>query len=143
MNVVEIKLQILLALAGRVDYLTHMFLVLTDCAVKDGLRVRDADRSSYLANAQCACSTMLRPPKRPRSSSRTSRTREWVACTQPYMARWSVSVPRGVSAAATSAPLFHSRASMSHPPLPPPGLRRMPPSLTPAARCPPNARAPD
>ncbi|KAJ7430081.1 hypothetical protein B0H11DRAFT_2398623 [Mycena galericulata] len=41
-----------LALAGRVDYPNHMFLVLTACAVKDGLRMRDADRSLYLANVQ-------------------------------------------------------------------------------------------
>ncbi|KAJ7442553.1 hypothetical protein B0H11DRAFT_1749070 [Mycena galericulata] len=42
-----------LALAGRVDDLNRMFLVLTECAVKDGLRVRDADRELvYLANAQ-------------------------------------------------------------------------------------------
>ncbi|KAJ7494533.1 hypothetical protein B0H11DRAFT_2227339 [Mycena galericulata] len=47
--------------ACRVDYLKHVFLVLlTDCAVKDWLRVHDADRSSYLANAQ-RLSTILRP----------------------------------------------------------------------------------
>ncbi|KAJ7433161.1 hypothetical protein B0H11DRAFT_2376921 [Mycena galericulata] len=40
-----------LTLVGRVDHLNHMFPVLTDCAVKDRLRVHDADRSSYL-NAQ-------------------------------------------------------------------------------------------
>ncbi|KAJ7430878.1 hypothetical protein B0H11DRAFT_2262779 [Mycena galericulata] len=41
-----------LVLVDRVD-LTRMFLVLIDCAIKDRLRVRDADRELvYLANAQ-------------------------------------------------------------------------------------------
>ncbi|KAJ7190922.1 hypothetical protein GGX14DRAFT_603020 [Mycena pura] len=40
-----------LALAGRVDDLNTMFLTLTQCATKDGLRIRDADREMiYLAN---------------------------------------------------------------------------------------------
>ncbi|KAJ7241054.1 hypothetical protein B0H12DRAFT_1189452 [Mycena haematopus] len=40
-----------LALAGRVDELNLLFVQLKECAVKDGLRVRDADREIvYLAN---------------------------------------------------------------------------------------------
>ncbi|KAJ7506243.1 hypothetical protein B0H11DRAFT_2331992 [Mycena galericulata] len=42
-----------LALAGRVDDLNRIFLVLSDCAVKDGLRVCDANRELvYVANVQ-------------------------------------------------------------------------------------------
>ncbi|KAJ7842752.1 hypothetical protein B0H13DRAFT_2098421 [Mycena leptocephala] len=40
-----------LALAGKVDELNAMFLVLKQCAVKDGLKVRDTDREMvYYAN---------------------------------------------------------------------------------------------
>ncbi|KAJ7136180.1 hypothetical protein C8R44DRAFT_662536 [Mycena epipterygia] len=40
-----------LALAGRVDDLNRMFITLKQCALKDGLRVRDTDREMvYLAN---------------------------------------------------------------------------------------------
>jgi pentatricopeptide repeat protein len=42
-----------LAMAGRVDDVNRMFLVLKECAVQDGLRVRDTDRELvYLANIQ-------------------------------------------------------------------------------------------
>ncbi|KAJ7235973.1 hypothetical protein C8J57DRAFT_1377200 [Mycena rebaudengoi] len=40
-----------LAMAGRVDDLNRLFITLSQCALKDGLRVRDTDRDMvYLAN---------------------------------------------------------------------------------------------